>query len=88
MTIRTALLIIMAMSGTAPAFAKDCRVPGAPPGISVQAPLGCELGRQVSPKPKTSQELRASREPGFLDLGNGSSLRIGGRVRVDGMTRH
>jgi hypothetical protein len=84
-----ARLAVVALVGTVSvAEGRDCRVPEAPPGVRVQAPVGCEA--RVPPparRPKPDAGLKASRQPGFIDLGNGSQLRIGGRVRVDGLTR-
>jgi hypothetical protein len=87
--IERSLVAVVALVGAASvAEGRDCRVPEAPPGIRVQAPVGCEA--RVPPparRPKPDAGLKASRQPGFIDLGNGSQLRIGGRVRVDGLTR-
>jgi hypothetical protein len=34
-------------------------------------------------QPYDPDKVRAGREPGFIDLGQGSELRVGGRVRMD-----
>ena len=34
-------------------------------------------------QPYDPNKVRAGREPGFIDLGQGSELRVGGRVRMD-----
>lgn len=79
----TAVLLI-ATGGSV--LAKECRMPDVPPGVRVQLPPGCkdpirsgrlEAGRQDS--------LRANQ--GFIDLGNGTQVRIGGRVRVEAGAR-
>jgi hypothetical protein len=86
---RRAFVALVVLVGAASAAeGRDCRVPEAPPGVRVQAPVGCEA--RVPPpasRPKPGAGLKASRQPGFIDLGNGSQLRVGGRVRVDVLTR-
>lgn len=54
---------------------------GAPPGVRAPPSRGC--GSASSVKPFAEEAARAGREPGFVDLGNGSSLKVSGRVRVD-----
>ena len=34
-------------------------------------------------RPYEPGSVRAGREPGFVDLGNGTEVRVGGRVRMD-----
>jgi hypothetical protein len=78
-------LVLPALSATA-AAARDCRPPpDAPPGVRVPPPPGC----LASPPPQAPRgdALRAGRQDGFVDLGGGSSVRIGGRVRVDAAGR-
>ena len=68
------------------AKAAECRLPADwPPGVRPPAARDCAAKRPAA-KPPTD-DLRAGREPGFVDLGNGSSLRVSGRVRVDVITR-
>ncbi|EIM24741.1 hypothetical protein [Microvirga lotononidis] len=79
----TAALLICAAS---PALAKECRMPDLPPGVQVQVPSECRdrlLDRRAQAERQDS--LKAS--PGFIDLGNGTQVRIGGRVRAEGMVR-
>ena len=38
-------------------------------------------------RPHEPDRLRSGREPGFINLGNGTEVRIGGRVRLDADTR-
>jgi hypothetical protein len=62
--------------------ARECRpAPGAPPGV--RAPLPKECAGRPPAKPFSEETVRSGREAGFVDLGGGSSLRIGGRIRVD-----
>jgi hypothetical protein len=89
--IRAALLLLAplaasCLSATA-APARDCRPPAdAPPGVRVPPLPGCAA---TAPRPQApaGEALRAERRDGFIDLGGGSSVRIGGRVRVDAVGR-
>jgi hypothetical protein len=84
---RIALAGACLVLGVGPSLAKDCRVPEAPPGVRVQPPVGCEpTGRDVR-KGGNGAALRAGTEPGFIDLGGGTQVRVGGRVRVEAGTR-
>lgn len=68
------------------ASAKECRLPADwPPGVRPPAGAACAAKRPAARS--AADEVRAGREPGFVDLGNGSSLRVSGRVRVDVTTR-
>ena len=78
-------LVVPALSATA-AAARDCRPsPDAPPGVRVPPPPGCL--KSPPPQAPRGEALRAGRQDGFVDLGGGSSVRIGGRVRVDAAGR-
>jgi hypothetical protein len=73
-----ALLLI----GVSPAAAKDCRIPDVPPGVRVQLPPGCDdPARLGAVKGAVQGRMRA--DNGFIDLGNGTQVRIGGRVRAE-----
>ena len=75
----SAILLIGASSS---ALAKECRTPDLPPGVKVRLPPGCDdpirTGRFEAEKQKS---LKA--DQGFIDLGNGTQVRIGGRVRAE-----
>lgn len=69
-----------------PALAKECRMPDVPPGIRIQVPPECKerfegrrMGAERPDSPRANQ--------GFVDLGNGTQVRIGGGVRVEAGTR-
>ncbi len=81
-------VLSIVLGGIAPSLARDCRMPDAPPGVRVPKPLGCDPAPPSNPKAKSSSAVRASPQPGFIDLGNGGQIRIGGRVRVEAVTRH
>jgi hypothetical protein len=68
---------------TAPVQAKDCSIKAAPSGVRLSEKPGC---RTALTKPEVEGDraaLKAGRRPGFIDLGNGTEVRIGGRVRLD-----
>ena len=88
--VRAAAAVVLLVGGItgagAKAGAKECRVPDAPPGVRVQLPPGCRLpGGAAAPANRTDSRQKAGKSPGFIDLGNGSEVRIGGRARVDTM---
>ncbi len=62
----------------APALARDCRPWDLPPGVRMPDRPGCPATRPPEARPKPG------REPGFVDLGNGTEIRINGRVRAEG----
>ncbi|KAA2235149.1 hypothetical protein [Salinarimonas soli] len=71
-----ALLLLAAV----PASARpDCRPPrDLPPGVTPPQRVGCPAAA-----PAANGGLRPGRTPGFVDLGNGTEVRISGRVRVE-----
>ena len=82
LSVTAALLITFGGS----ALAKECRMPDVPPGIHVQVPPECrDRFRSDRPEAKTQDSVRADR--GFIDLGNGTQVRIGGRIRAEGAVR-
>jgi len=77
-----ASLLILAASvfmATAPAVAKECRIPDPKPGQALQIPPECK--DVVRPRQQRAEALKG--EPGAIDLGNGTTVRIGGRVRAE-----
>ncbi len=82
-----ARLIVAAalLASTLPAGAQACRVSSdVPPGVRVPIAPGCK-----NPEPTRLQTLEQRRQltsktrPGFIDLGNGTEVRINGRVRAE-----
>jgi hypothetical protein len=76
------ILSLLLIASAGPALAKECRTPHLPPGMEVRLPPGCEepLPARGS-KAERRDSLRA--EQGFIDLGNGTKVRISGRVRAE-----
>ncbi len=62
-----------------PALAEGCRIPDPKPGQPLQVPSAC---RDAVRSKQQNVETRKG-EPGTVDLGNGTTVRIGGRVRVE-----
>ncbi len=72
------LLVTLLMLAAGSAAAKECRMPDLPPGVQVRVPPEC----QGIVKQRADND-RVKAEPGAIDLGNGTTVRIGGRVRVE-----
>lgn len=62
-----------------PAAAKGCRIPDPKPGQPLQVPAECK--DSVRPRHRDTDALRS--DPGAIDLGNGTTVRIGGRIRAE-----
>jgi hypothetical protein len=77
--------LVAGLAVVQPSAAKDCRFMAPPPGVRVPERAGCK------PPPTTARntrpETKASRTPGFFDLGNGTQLRIGGSVDLEMRSR-
>ncbi len=74
------VLAVLLIGSVSSALAKECRTPDLPPGVQVQLPPGCKPSLSAGRKEVQSPDrLRAN--DGFIDLGNGTQVRIGGRVR-------
>ncbi|MBB3019786.1 hypothetical protein FHR70_002851 [Microvirga lupini] len=76
------ILSLLLIGAAGPALAKDCRTPHLPPGMEVRLPPGCE---EPLPPRGSKEERRGGLkgEQGFIDLGNGTQVRISGRVRTE-----
>ena len=64
--------------GVGPALADPCRGAKARKASRLSE---CAPPRKV--EPYDPDRVRAGRTPGFIDLGNGTEVRIGGRVRME-----
>ena len=64
-----------------PGEAKGCRRENVPPGVRVAQQVGCKPTPQEAAKERAV--LKAGRRPGFIDLGNGTELRISGDAGLD-----
>jgi hypothetical protein len=85
MKLLTSLAVLVTAFGGS-ALAKECRMPEGLPGMRVQLPPECKdsvrTGRLERERPES---LKANQ--GFIDMGNGTQVRIGGRVRAEFMGR-
>lgn len=70
---------ICALAATA-IQAADCR-----PGPDGRGRTGrdCPAPRREKIEPYDPDRARAGRAPGFIDLGHGTEVRVGGRARLD-----
>jgi hypothetical protein len=73
-------LLLIASAGSA--LAKECRTPHLPPGMEVRLPPGCEEPLPAG-RSKAQRQGNVRAEQGFIDLGNGTKVRISGRVRAE-----
>ncbi|NNM71928.1 hypothetical protein [Enterovirga aerilata] len=80
---RSAACVLLVLS-TGAAEARPCR-PGEAPRFSAAGRPSCDNGERLRPHDPEGQ--RVGRRPGFIDLGNGTEVRIGGRVQMDYDTR-
>ncbi len=79
---RISVGLAMLMIGASPVLAKECRMPDVPPGLQVQLPPGCKEPMRSNERAASKQDsLRA--DQGFIDLGNGTTVRVGGRIRAE-----
>lgn len=79
---RFTAFVSLLIVGAAPAVAKECRMPDVPQGVRVQLPPECrDSARMREPTLTNRDYLKA--EEGFVDLGNGTRVRIGGRARAE-----
>jgi len=75
-------VVALALFAAGPVVAKECRTSDVPPGVRVQLPPGCDRwDRSTAADLPRRDGLRS--KSGFVDLGNGTTVRIGGRVRVE-----
>jgi hypothetical protein len=75
-------LAILATVTGGPALAKECRIHNPAPGGRAQLPPGCkEPARQDRFEAARQEYVKGNQ--GFIDLGNGTQVRIGGRVRAE-----
>jgi hypothetical protein len=75
-------LFTVSMLATGSAAAKECRMPDLPPGVQVRIPPECQgIVKQ------RAENDRVKAAPGAIDLGNGTTVRIGGRVRAEATVR-
>ena len=75
-------LAILSIIVSGSALAKECRIPDPIPGAKAQLPPGC----RDTVRPDLSEAAKqdyVKRNQGFIDLGNGTQVRIDGRVRAE-----
>ena len=70
---------VVALSGSA--SADSCRRADDGAGRRKAGPDACRPDERL--RPYEPGAARAGRDPGFVELGNGTEVRVGGRVRMD-----
>lgn len=76
--VRRAGLALMLVLLPSAVLSESCR---RAPDPSRRAERDC--GPSERPKPYEPEAAKAGRERGFIDLGQGTELRVGGSVRID-----
>ncbi|HEV7872815.1 MAG TPA: hypothetical protein VGO82_01635 [Enterovirga sp.] len=76
--LRLCLAIVVGLTSSA-AFAESCRRSAEAPGKRKAA--DCDPSERL--RPYEPEKLRAGRDRGLIDLGNGTEMRVGGSVRMD-----
>lgn len=84
MNLQTLLALPLLIAVCSPALAKDCPVIDRRSGTQAERRPGCDIDRRAA-QPAARESLRAER--GVVDLGNGTTVRIGGRVRAEAAGR-
>jgi len=81
-SVRSAAAVILVFSAAA-SQAKDCPPGDASSGARRTASrAGCPATETLR-RPDERPALKAGQRPGFIDLGGGTEVRIGGRARLD-----
>ena len=75
------MAVAVLLAGMGSAVAKECRMPDLPADARVAIPPECKGAVRVKASDPTQEGLRADR--GNIDLGGGTKVRIGGRVRAE-----
>jgi hypothetical protein len=79
--------MLAAMLAASPGQARDCRRENVPPGVRMPQQVGCKPTPPDRVGGKGRPSAKADRKPGFIDLGNGTELRISGDAGVDMRSR-
>jgi len=86
MKLLTSLSALLMVAGGS-VLAKECRMPDLPPDVRVQLPPECRDPVRSERSERQKQDYANGRQ-GFIDLGNGTQVRIGGRIRAEvGLSR-
>ena len=78
LVLRLGLTVAIALTSST-AFAESCRRSAEPPDKRKAA--DCSPSERL--RPYEPEKLRAGHDRGFIDLGNGTEMRVGGSVRMD-----
>jgi hypothetical protein len=82
--IRITAAVATLFIGVLPVDAKTCRAAqDVPPGVRVPSAPGCKATAGPGPQAREPQHVRTEQKSGFIDIGNGTAVRINGRVRAE-----
>jgi hypothetical protein len=82
--VRRLALAALAVGLTVPSGqARDCRRENTPPGVRLPQQIGCKPLPSDTVRDKQRPAPTAGRQPGFIDLGNGTQLRISGEADLE-----
>jgi hypothetical protein len=79
--VKISICVAALLMGMGSAVAKECRMPDLPADVRVAIPPECKDAVRVKDSGSAQGGLKADR--GFIDLGSGTKVRIGGRVRAE-----
>ena len=79
---RLSACLAFLLIGTGAALAKECRIPDLPPGMRVQLPPHCKEPTRMG-RTQSAKQDRLRGDDGFVEIGDGTRVRIGGRVRTE-----
>ena len=71
-----------AIAVSAPALAKECRMPEPPSGMALRRTVDCEVPLRGG-RPSGVDERGTGNGSGFIALGPGTQVRISGRIRSE-----
>jgi hypothetical protein len=79
---RVPSILALSLICAGPTVAKECRMPDVPPNLRVHLPPECrDAARTGAVRPQHHDRLGA--DAGFVDLGGGTKIRLGGRARAE-----
>ena len=78
-----AAAVLAAALSASPGEARDCRRADVPPGVRLAQQVGCKPTAPERVGETARPSVKAGRRPGFIDLGNGTELRISGDAGID-----
>ena len=78
-----AAAVLASAVAASPGQAGDCRRENLPPGVRLPQQVGCKPQQAGAASEKKRPAVKAGRQPGFIDLGNGTELRVSGEADME-----